>query len=33
MLQDDFKMIGRLSIAVNDEVVREIPNLVVTDGK
>lgn len=33
MLQDDFKMIGRLSIAVNDEVVQEIPNLVVTDGK
>ena len=33
MLQDDFKMIGRLSIAVNDKVVQEIPNLVVTDGK
>ena len=33
MLQDDFKMVGRLSIAVNDEVVQEIPNLVVTDGK
>ena len=33
MLQDDFKMIGHLSIAINNEVVQEIPNLVVTDGK
>lgn len=33
MLQDDFKMTGRLSIAINDEVVQEVKNLVVTSGK
>ena len=33
MLQDDLKMTGRLSIAVNDEVVQEVKNLVVTTGK
>lgn len=33
MLKDDLKMTGRLSIAINDEVVQEIPNLVVTTGK
>jgi len=26
-------MIGHLSISINDEVVQEVPNLVVTDGK
>ena len=33
MLQDDLKMTGRLSIAINDEVVQEVKNLVVTTGK
>lgn len=33
MLKDDLKMTGRLSIAINDEVVQEVPNLVVTAGK
>lgn len=33
MLKDDLKMTGRLSIAINDEVVQEVPNLVVTTGK
>jgi hypothetical protein len=33
MLQDTFKMKGHLAIAINDEVVQEVPNLVVTAGK
>ena len=33
MLHDQFKMVGHLSIAINDNVVQEVPNLVVTDGK
>jgi len=33
MLHDNFQMTGRLSIAINDAVVQEVPNLVVTDGK
>ena len=33
MLHDNFQMTGHLSIAVNDAVVQEVPNLVVTDGK
>jgi len=33
MLQDDLKMTGRLSIAINDELVQEVKNLVVTSGK
>lgn len=33
MLQDDLKMTGRLSIAINDKVVQEVKNLVVTTGK
>lgn len=33
MLQDDLVMKGHLSIAINGEVVQEIPNLVVTTGK
>lgn len=33
MLNDDLKMTGAVSIALNGEVVREIPNLVVTAGK
>lgn len=33
MLNDDFTMKGRVSIAVNDQVVQEIDNLVVTAGK
>lgn len=33
MLKDDLKMKGHLSIAVNGEVVHEVPNLVVTTGK
>ena len=33
MINDDLKLTGHVSIALNDEVVREIPNLVVTDGK
>ena len=33
MINDDLKMTGAVSIALNGEVVREIPNLVVTTGK
>ncbi len=33
MLNDNFKMIGHLKIALNGEVVAEVPNLVVTSGK
>ena len=33
MLHDDLKMTGHVSIALNNEVVKEIPNLVVTAGK
>lgn len=33
MLNDDFKLIGDLSIAINGKVVQEINNLVVTTGK
>ena len=33
MLHDKFQMTGHLSIAINDAVVQEVPNLVVTDGK
>lgn len=33
MLQENLKLTGKLSIAINDEVVKEVDNLVVTDGK
>lgn len=33
MLNDGLKLTGKLSIAINNEVVQEIPNVVVTDGK
>ena len=33
MLNDGLKLTGKLSIALNDEVVQEVPNLVVTAGK
>ena len=33
MLNDGLKLTGKLSIAINDEVVQEVPNLVVTAGK
>jgi len=33
MIKDDLKLTGHVSIALNDEVVQEIPNLVVTAGK
>ena len=33
MLHDNFQMTGHLSIAINDAVVQEVHNLVVTDGK
>lgn len=33
MLRDDFKMKGHLAIAINGEVVCEVPNLVVDTGK
>ena len=33
MFYDDLKMTGHLTIAINDAVVQEVPNLVVTDGK
>ena len=33
MLNDGLKLTGKLSIAVNNKVVQEIPNLVVTAGK
>ena len=33
MLNDGLKLTGKLSIAINNEVVQEIPNVVVADGK
>ena len=33
MLQENLKMTGKLSIALNDEIVQEVDNLVVTTGK
>ena len=33
MLNDGLKLTCKLSIAINDEVVQEVPNLVVTAGK
>ena len=33
MLNDGLKLTGKLSIAINGEVVQEVPNLVVTAGK
>tara|TARA_X000001382_G_scaffold26221_3_gene16686 strand:- start:440 stop:865 length:426 start_codon:yes stop_codon:yes gene_type:complete len=33
MLSDVLEMRGRLAIAINGEVVKEVPNLVVTSGK
>jgi len=33
MINDSLKMTGHLAISINDEVVAEIPNLVVTSGK
>ena len=33
MINDGLKMKGRLTISINDEVVQEIDNLVVTTGK
>ena len=33
MIKDKFKLKGKLSIALNGEVVREVDNLVVTSGK
>jgi len=33
MLQDSLEMTGHLAIAINDKVVQEVPNLVVTSGK
>ena len=33
MLNDGLKLTGKLSIALNGEVVQEVPNLVVTAGK
>lgn len=33
MLNDGLKLTGKLSIAINNEVVQEIPNVVVTNGK
>ena len=33
MFNDDLKMTGHLTIAINNAVVQEVPNLVVTDGK
>ena len=33
MIKDDLKMTGHVSIALNDEVVQETKNTVVTDGK
>ena len=33
MLKDGLKLTGKLTIAINGNPVREIPNLVVTDGK
>lgn len=33
MLHENLKLTGKLSIAINDEVVKEVDNLVVSDGK
>ena len=33
MIKDDLSLKGRLTIAVNGQTVREVPNLVVTTGK
>ena len=33
MLNDGLKLTGKLTIALNDEIVQEVPNLVVTAGK
>ena len=33
MLKDQMKLVGKLSIAINNKVVQEINNLVVTTGK
>jgi len=33
MLNDGLKLTGKLTIAINDEIVQEVPNLVVTAGK
>ena len=32
-INDDLKLKGKLTIALNDEVVQEVDNLVVTAGK
>jgi hypothetical protein len=33
MIVDNFKLTGKLKIELNDEVVAEVPNIVVSDGK
>lgn len=33
MLEEKLKLTGKLSIAINNEIVKEVDNLVVTDGK
>jgi len=33
MINDNLKMVGKLSIAINDTIVQEVDNLVVTSGK
>ena len=33
MLNDGLKLTGKLTIALNDEIVQQVPNLVVTAGK
>lgn len=33
MINDNFKMTGALSIAINNKIVAEVPNTVVTSGK
>jgi len=33
MLKEKLKLTGKLSIAINNEIVKEVDNLVVTDGK
>jgi hypothetical protein len=33
MIVDNFKLTGKLKIELNDEVVAEVPNIVVNDGK
>ena len=33
MLNDGLKLTGKLTIALNDEILQEVPNLVVTAGK